>query len=100
MGEDQIVKDLIDHSQNLEHTHTHTHTRTHAHTHTHVLHVYVYKCICMCVYIWNIKYDEWTYLQNKNKFTDAENRFMFAKGERDREGGLGSLGLAGANSYL
>ena len=43
---------------------------------------------------------KWTYLQNKNRVRDTENRFVVAKGEGGGEGWIGSLGLAEANYYM
>ena len=40
-----------------------------------------------------------TYLQNRNRLTDVENRLVVAK-EEERVGWKGSLGLAVANYYL
>ena len=42
--------------------------------------------------IWN----EWTYLQNRNRLTDIKNRFVLAKGS---ERWIESLGLPDANYY-
>ena len=34
-------------------------------------------------YMWNLKkWQKWTYLQNRNRLTDIENKFMVTKGER------------------
>ena len=44
---------------------------------------------------------QWTYLQNRNRFTDIENRLVVAKGEgREKEAWIGSLGLVEANYYI
>ena len=41
-------------------------------------------------YMWNLKkWYKWTYLQNRNRHTDIENKLTVTKGER----GWGSLGL-------
>ena len=41
-------------------------------------------------YIWNLKYDtNGTYLQNRNRLTDTENRLVVAKGEGGGGEGLG-----------
>ena len=40
-----------------------------------------------------------TYLQNRNRLTDIENRLMVAKGERERNGIDGEFGLVDANYY-
>ena len=33
-------------------------------------------------YVWNLKYDtKWTYLQNRNRLTDIENKLMVTKWE-------------------
>ena len=38
-------------------------------------------------YMWNLKkWYKWTYLQNRNRLTDLENKFMVTKGERWGEG--------------
>ena len=51
--------------------------------------------------MWNIKYDKkWTYLQNKNKLTNIENRLVVAKDERRWGGMSGRLGLADTNYYI
>ena len=41
-----------------------------------------------------------THLQNRNGFTDMENRLVVAKGERERVRWTGSLGLVDANYYI
>ena len=42
-----------------------------------------------------------TYLQNRNRLTDIENRLVVAKEEGgNREGWTGSLGLEDTNSHL
>ena len=41
-------------------------------------------------YMWNLifkKWDKWTYLQNRNRLTDIENKLTVTKGEK--EGGWG-----------
>ena len=49
----------------------------------------------MCgIKIWH----EWTYLRNRNRLTDIENRLVVAKEEMG-EGWSGSLGLPDANYY-
>ena len=35
----------------------------------------------MITHIWNLK--KWTYLQNKNRLTDIENKLMVTKEERE-----------------
>ena len=42
---------------------------------------------------------KWTYLQNRNRFTDIENKFMVIK-SKEREGWIRSLGLADINYYI
>ena len=38
-------------------------------------------------YMWNLKkWYKWTYLQNRNRVTDVENKLIVAKGERSGEG--------------
>ena len=38
-------------------------------------------------YMWNLKrWYKWTYLQNRNRLTDFENKLMVTKGEGGREG--------------
>ena len=39
---------------------------------------------------------KWTYLQNRNRVTDMENRLVVAKEEEGGEGRVRSLGLADA----
>ena len=47
--------------------------------------------------MWNLKYDiNGTYLQNKNRLADTENRLVVVKGK----GWIGSVGLADANYYI
>ena len=47
--------------------------------------------------MWNLKKRyERTYLQNRNRLTDIENKLMVTKGEGGRDK-LGVLGLAGTN---
>ena len=47
--------------------------------------------------MWNLKYDtSGTYLQNKNRLADTENRLVGVKGKE----WIGSLGLADANYYI
>ena len=48
--------------------------------------------------IWN----KWTYLWNRNRLTDIENKIMVTKGEREGmgEGYISSLGLADTNYYI
>ena len=47
--------------------------------------------------MWNlkkkIKLHRWTYLQNSNRLTDAENKRMVTKRKRGGEGLIRSLGL-------
>ena len=41
-------------------------------------------------YMWNIKkWYKWTYLQNRNRFTDIENKHIVDKGERGMRDKLG-----------
>ena len=47
-----------------------------------------------------IKWHKWTYLRNRNRLTDIENRLVVAKGEREGEGWIGRLGLANTNYYV
>ena len=38
------------------------------------------------IYMWNLKkWYKWTYLQNRTRITDIENKFMVTKGERGRK---------------
>ena len=38
-------------------------------------------------YMWNLKkWYKWTYLQNRNRLTDTENKFTVTKGEREKKG--------------
>ena len=38
-------------------------------------------------YMWNLrKWYKWTYLQNRNRLTDIENKFMATKAERGGRG--------------
>ena len=46
--------------------------------------------------MWNLKFDKWTYLWNKNNLADIENRHVVATGQK----WIGSLGLADANDYI
>ena len=46
--------------------------------------------------MWNLKFDKWTYLWNKNNLADIENRLMVATGQK----WIWSLGLADANDYI
>ena len=39
------------------------------------------------------KWYKWTYLQNKNRFTDIENKVMVTKGESEDAGGGNKLGV-------
>ena len=40
-------------------------------------------------YMWNLKtWYEWTYLHNRKRFTDIENKLMATKGERGLGGGI------------
>ena len=54
-----------------------------------------------CCKVWQKKiWHKWTYLWNRNRLTDVENRLVVASG-RMGEGGLtGSLELADANYYI
>ena len=62
------------------------------------------------IYMWNIKYDtnepkiwpKWTYLWNRSRLTDTENRLVVAKagGGGVGEGRIGSLGLVDVNHYI
>ena len=56
------------------------------------------KCRMISLNMWNLKYDtKWTYLWNRKRLTDIENRLVVAKvGEWCR----GSLVLADANYYI
>ena len=52
-------------------------------------------------YMWNLKIRYKTYLWNKNRLTDIENRLVVAKGEgRVGEGWIRSLGLADGIYYI
>ena len=42
----------------------------------------------------------WTYLQNRNRLIDIENRLVVAKGVGWGGGGIGSLGLVDADSVI
>ena len=48
--------------------------------------------------MWNLKNKEykWTYLQNRNRITDVENKFMIS---RDKEGGRINLKI-GIDMYI
>ena len=49
-------------------------------------------------YMWNLKkWDNCTYLQNRNRPTDIENKLMVTKGESGVEG---RLGLADVSFYI
>ena len=48
-------------------------------------------------YMWNLKYDKWTHLWNRNRLTDTENRLLVA-GVVGR-GGLGGWGYIADTSY-
>ena len=52
--------------------------------------------LCVQPKIWH----KGTYPQNKNRLTDTENRPVFAKGQRGREGRTGSVRLADVNCYI
>ena len=43
---------------------------------------------------------KWTYLQNRNRLTDTENRVVVAKGEEGRSGRDGEFGVIDANSSI
>ena len=46
------------------------------------------------IQMWNQKNkSKWTYLQNRNSFTDIENKFMVTKGESGKGGGEDKLGV-------
>ena len=55
-------------------------------------------------YMWNLKnWYKWTYLQNRNKFTDIESKFMVTKGGRvrgDQERESMNLGLIYIHYYV
>ena len=36
------------------------------------------------IYVESKKWYKWTYLQNRNRLTDIENKFMVTNGERDK----------------
>ena len=41
-------------------------------------------------YMWNLKkWYKWTYLQNRNTFSDIEKKLIVTKGEREKSRGLG-----------
>ena len=42
---------------------------------------------------------KWTYLPNRNRLTNIDNRLVFAKDEGERVGHTGSFGLVDANYY-
>ena len=50
------------------------------------------------LYVESKIWHKWTYLQNRNRLIDIENRLVVAKGQG--EGWIGSLGLADANCYI
>ena len=47
--------------------------------------------ICNIAYMWNLNKEryKWTYLQNRNRPIDIENKFMVTKGKRERREKLG-----------
>ena len=51
------------------------------------------KHIWYHLYIQSKILDKWTYLQNRNRLTDMENRLVFANGEEGENGITGKLGL-------
>ena len=52
-------------------------------------------------YMWKLKkWYKWTYIQNRNRLTDRENKLMVTKGERWREGQIRSLGLTDTQYYV
>ena len=57
---------------------------------------------CMILFICGIlkKWYKWTYLQNRNRVTDVENKLMVTKGERRGEGYIGRLGLTSTHYYM
>ena len=53
--------------------------------------------------MWNLKKKKlhrWTYLQNSNRLTEAENKLMVTKGKRGEEGLIRSLGLTESDYHL
>ena len=45
-------------------------------------------------YMWNLKkWYKWTYLQNRNRVTDVENKLTVTKGERGGEGINWEIGI-------
>ena len=46
------------------------------------------------------KLHRWTYLQNSNRLTEAENKLMVTKGKRGEEGLIRSLGLTESDYHL
>ena len=51
--------------------------------------------------MWNLKYGtSQTYLQNRNRLIDIENRLVVAKGEEGRSGMNYEFGLLDANYYI
>ena len=52
-------------------------------------------------YMWNLKKGyKWTYLQNRNRLTDSENKLKVTKGERWGEGEIRKLGLTYTHYYI
>ena len=101
--------------EDVVHTHTYTHTHTHTHTHTQTEYYSAIKkewnnTICSNVdgpitlsevrqtniiwyrlYVESKKWYQWTYLQNRNRLRDLENKLMVTTeerwGARDKLGG-------------
>ena len=51
-------------------------------------------------YMWNLKYDTWIYLPNRNRLRHREQACGCQGREGVGEGWIGSLGLAGAKYYI
>ena len=71
---------------------------------------YIFKMLNKLAFKVNLRYHlymkskiwhKWTYLQNKNRLTDIENRLVVVNGGGGRgEEWIGSLGFADANYYI
>ena len=51
-------------------------------------------------YMWNLKYGTNDPIYKTETLTDMENSLVVAKGERERVGWTGSLGLVDVNYYI
>ena len=62
--------------------------------------VYMDMCTSVKINVESKTWQKWTYLQNRNRLKDIENRIVVAKGEGEGSEVDGEFGLVDANYYI